>query len=103
MHTYPNITNYFPFFSCFEGTYGGNMAYAEACATKCGMDYQGLMGCVKSPLGDSLDRANAMVTTTSYHAGCPWVMINGVVCSDLGNVLSYICAAYTGVKPSGCG
>ena len=102
LHYYPDMSDYFPFFSCFEGRFGGKMDFAQECAAKTGIDYSKMMGCVKSSLGDSLDLEHAKTTTTAYHAGCPWVMIDGVVCPDTDNVLSYICAAYTGVKPAGC-
>lgn len=100
---YPEPAVWWPFVACFEGKYHGDISFAESCAKSTGLSYAKLETCVNGDQGASLDKANAMTTTTQAHPGTPFVLVNGKQLDNVDELLKTICNEITGPKPASCG
>jgi len=101
--TYPNQAEWFPFYSCIEGSSSPQTA-GPTCASQTSLDWSKINACVTGPAGNAAEHAVALATNALAIQYTPWLVINGKHIPDqqTGNMLKLVCNAYTGTKPSGC-
>jgi len=110
---YPNISQHFSFINCLEtvnslsGTGFGDdpISRIQPCALDNNIDYDNLINCANGTTGNNLEHAMAQKTDklSPSHQYVPWITINGIHSTDAENdIISAVCAAYTGTKPPAC-
>merc|ERR1712039_188921 len=92
---------YWPFLYCTELSYESEgVAASENCTKGTKIDYDMLQACYNGKDGDMAQLREAKQTVD--HSGTPTTIINGKVFDNAVPLLQAICAAYSGLKPSGC-
>lgn len=98
-----NASQWVPFIVCLEN-YGSNQQkYASKCAKENHYDWTTLNTCWTGAEGKKLDAQAA--ANTPNHDFVPWLLVDGTnYCtnSNCDDVLTWVCNAYTGPKPSAC-
>lgn len=99
---------YVPFVHCLE-QYGPTLVNGRYCAGLVGVDFNPISRCTYGAEGNSLEHEMGVKTESLNppHQYVPWLTMNGVHTSEIqdalsSNMLSYVCAAYTGTKPEAC-
>lgn len=97
------------FIHCMENSEKTPEKAAEACGPKFKIDLDKIMACANGDQGNQLEHMMAEITAdlNPPHQYVPWVTLNGVHTNKIQNeamsdLLSLICDAYKGPKPSAC-
>ncbi|BFZ21136.1 hypothetical protein BsWGS_24174 [Bradybaena similaris] len=104
-----DITVYFPFLNCMEGSSQSPKAAAQQCATKFPVPLDQIFNCTTSDYGNQLEHDMAVRTDALIprHEYVPWVTLNGVHTEAIqneaqSNLPKLLCDTYQGVKPPAC-
>jgi len=103
IYTYTNQNEWFPYFVCIEGDDDPARA-GQRCAQQTSLDWSKINNCVTSSIGNQAQHQVAVATDALDHEYTPWVVLNGKHIPDeqTPGLLTLVCNAYTGPKPSGC-
>jgi len=103
IYTYSNQNEWFPFFTCVEGSDDPASAGPD-CASQTSLDWSKINNCVTTNIGNQAEHAVALATDALHIQYTPWVVCNGKHIPDeqSDQLLQYVCDAYTGPKPSAC-
>jgi len=101
-HYYPDPTQWLPWVVCYEGKGDLSVSNAKACAQKANFDFDKIETCTTGLLGQEIELKNAKLTL-AYSGG--WQGTPTVTVGNTNNpqdLVTAICAAYTGTKPAAC-
>jgi len=100
---YTNQNEWFPFFTCMEGSDDPTTA-GPSCASQASLDWSKINGCVTSSVGNQVEHSVALATKALKIQYTPWTVVNGKHLPDeiSDQLLQYVCDAYTGTKPAPC-
>ncbi|XP_077981320.1 gamma-interferon-inducible lysosomal thiol reductase-like [Glandiceps talaboti] len=107
---YNGMKTAFPVLACMEdiGT-PYDPQILQQCASQYSVDYQTVLKCSNSSLGNSLEHEMAEKTDALNppHTYVPWVTVNGVHTEEIqqeatADLLKLVCDTYTGPKPPAC-
>eukprot|EP00191_Tetraselmis_sp_GSL018_P002971 CAMPEP_0177597658 /NCGR_PEP_ID=MMETSP0419_2-20121207/11842_1 /TAXON_ID=582737 /ORGANISM="Tetraselmis sp., Strain GSL018" /LENGTH=166 /DNA_ID=CAMNT_0019089869 /DNA_START=323 /DNA_END=823 /DNA_ORIENTATION=+ len=108
VHLHPRVQEWFPFVACVEDNSPEEMKDSlDGCAKtpEVALDITEIKECAAGALGEELERKAGQQTDSLVprHEWVPWVTVNGIALWDDGkNLKKYVCAAYTGARPSEC-
>ncbi|XP_074640668.1 gamma-interferon-inducible lysosomal thiol reductase-like [Tubulanus polymorphus] len=105
-----NIKVYFPLIHCIEQSQSTDIeTVIKQCASTHHVDYNSLLKCANSSIGNHLEHEMALKTDALNppHTFVPWVTLNGVHTDEIQkkaetNLLELICDSYKGPKPNAC-
>jgi len=108
IHLLHDQAAFMPFIHCLEES-GPNMANARACAGATKVDFDKILLCATSSMGNKYEHEFAVKTNnlTPKHGFVPWVTLNGQHTWQIqdragDDLIGLICDTYTGTKPHAC-
>lgn len=107
-HAKNKVDVYFPIIHCMEKT-DDPVSAAEKCVTDGNLNWSMVDMCAKGKEGNELMHKSAGVTASLQppHKYVPWITANGMHTEEMqqsaqGDLLSFVCSTYTGMKPEEC-
>jgi len=100
---YNDVNIYFPYIACAEAQ--DPATWLQKCAPQFGINYQSLIDCSNNPYGNTWEHDMALQTEALIppHHYVPWVTVYGAHSTEAeGDLLTTVCNAYQGVKPTIC-
>eukprot|EP00238_Polyblepharides_amylifera_P014216 CAMPEP_0196583468 /NCGR_PEP_ID=MMETSP1081-20130531/43774_1 /TAXON_ID=36882 /ORGANISM="Pyramimonas amylifera, Strain CCMP720" /LENGTH=250 /DNA_ID=CAMNT_0041904375 /DNA_START=130 /DNA_END=882 /DNA_ORIENTATION=- len=105
IHLYPSISQWFPFFYCFERyNLVTSKPNTEMCANEAGMSGSLIEECAKGSQGKDLMKSAAKQTNElePKHTWVPWLVVAGTPLANPDSLPKKICELYQGDKPPAC-